>query len=160
MSHDLNDERWSAYPETLLEFPEPDGARIDLRRPLADADRRELTRRGLDRPFAVITAENPCSLNAEDASEKHAEIRDERNRKRMADFVEILERDDIRFQPVDGVSPDGQYREHSLAVLIDRDHAVQWARRLDQLAIFWFDRKDFWLVAAERSRPPEKLPRS
>lgn len=159
MTHNLDDEKWSAYPDTILEFPEPNGARIDLRRPLGEADRRTLAARGLDRPFAVVTAENPRGLNAEDAaSEKQAEIRDERNRKRMADFVEILERDGIQFQPVDGVSPDGDYREHSLALSIHRDRAMQWARRLDQLAIFWFDGKDFWLVAAELTRPAEKLP--
>jgi hypothetical protein len=157
---DQNDEKWDAYPETVLEFTDP-RARIDLRRPISDADRRELARRGLDRPFAVITAENPCGLNAEDAaSEKQAEIREQRNRKRMADFVAILEREGIRFQPVDGASPDGTYREHSLAVLIDRDGAIRLARQLDQLAIFWFDGTDFWLVAAELSRRPEKLPRT
>ena len=156
---DLNDEKWNAYPETILEFPGP-GARIDLRRPITDADRRELARRGLDQPFAVITAENPCGLNAEDAaSEKQAEIREQRNRKRTADFITSLEREGIRFQPVDGVSPDGEYREHSIAISIDRDRAIQLARQLDQLAIFWFDGRDFWLVAAELARKPEKLPR-
>ena len=159
MASDLNDEKWNAYPETILEFPGA-SARIDLRRPITDADRRELARRGLDRPFAVITAENPCGLNADDAaSEKQAEIREERNRKRMADFVSILERDGIRHQAVDGVSPDGSYREHSLAVLIERERAIRLARQLDQLAIFWFDGNDFWLVGAGLSRAPEKLPR-
>lgn len=156
---DLNDEKWDAYPETILEFPGP-GARIDLRRPITDADRRELVRRGLDKPFAIITAENPCGLNAEDsANEKQAEVREEHNRKRTADFITSLERQGIRFQPVDGVSPDGEYREHSLAITIGRDHAIQLALELDQLAIFWFDGTDFWLVAAELSRAPEKLPR-
>lgn len=159
MSSDGNDEKWNAYPETILEFP-GGGSRVDLRKPITDADRRVLADRGLDQPFAVITAENPCGLNAEDAaSERQAEIREERNRKRMADFVSILEREEIRFQPVDGVSPDGTYREHSLAVIIDRDGAVRLALQLDQLAIFWFDGTDFWLVAAELSRAPERLPR-
>jgi hypothetical protein len=159
MADDLNDEKWNAYPETILEFPGP-GARIDLRRPITDADRGELQRRGLHRPFAVITAENPCGLNAEDAeSEKEAEIREEKNRKRMSDFAAILDRERVPHQRVDGVSPDGSYREHSLAVVIDHERAVQLARQLEQLAIFWFDGTDFWLVAAELSRAPEKLPR-
>jgi hypothetical protein len=159
MADELNEEKWRAYPETILRFPEPNPARIDLRRPLTEADRRALARRGLDRPFAVITAENPCGLNAEDAaSEKQAEIREERNRKRMARFVEILEREGIPFQLVDGVSPDGDYCEHSVAIVVERDRAVKLARRLDQLAIFWFDGNDFWLVAAELERAPEKLP--
>jgi len=159
MTDDLNDEKWSAYPETMLDFPEPDGVRIDLRRPVTDDDRRQLARRGLDRPFAVITAENPCGLDAEDpASESQAEIREERNRKRMADFIEMVERDGIQYQPVDGASPDSDYCEHSLALLIERDRALRLARRLDQLAIFWFDGRDFWLVAAGLERPPERLP--
>lgn len=158
-SHDVNDKNWNAYPETILEFPGP-GARIDLRRPVTDAELRELQRRGLNRSFAVITAENPCGLNAEDAaSEKQTEIREQKNEKRMNNLIALLERDGVPFQPVDGVSPDGSYREHSLAIVIDHDSAMDLARQLDQLAIFWFDGSDFWLVAAELSRAPEKLPR-
>lgn len=154
-----HEEKWRQYPNTLLEFPECDAAPIDLRRPLQDGDRDLLRDLGLETPFGVLTAENPCGLNAEDAeSEKQAEVRAQRNRNRMSGLIATLDQRGLHYILVDGVSPDGQYREHSVAVLAERDEVIALARDLDQLAIFWFDGQDFWLYPAEIEESPIRLP--
>jgi hypothetical protein len=159
MTNPEHEEKWRLYPNTLLEFPECDAAAIDLRRPLQDPDRDLLRDLGLDQPFGVLTAENPCGLNAEDAaSEKQAEVREKKNRERMTRLVETLNARGLHFLMVDGVSPDGDYREHSVAIAADRDECIALARELDQLAIFWYDGHDFWLYPAEIEEVPTRLP--
>lgn len=160
LMHSAHDEeKWRAYPNTLLEFPECDAAPIDLRRPLEQSDRDLLRDLGLDQPFAVITAENPCGLNAEDANdERQAEIREQRNRERTRHLGSMLDARDAHFIRVDGVSPDGVYREESVAVNLERKEAIDLARELDQLAIFWYDGHDFWLYPAELEEKPVRLP--
>jgi len=159
MSNARNDDAWRTYPHTLLEFPECDAAAIDLRRPLEQGDRDLLRDLGLDQPFAVLTAENPCSLHAEDsASERDPATREDRNRERMAALVRLLDERDLHFVRVDGVAPDDSHREHSVAILVDREDAVDLARALDQLAMFWYDGHEFWLYPARLERTPLRLP--
>lgn len=156
----LADDKWAQYPCTILEFAPPDRRRIDLRRPLGAAERATLAALGLDRPFAVLTAENPMGENAEDEpSEAQEAMTEQRNATRRAELEAELRRSGVVFQPCDGVAPDGDYREHGVAVVIPREQAVMLARRFGQLAIFWFDGRAFSLVGAVTRKPSEKLPR-
>lgn len=153
------DEKWEQYPRTVLEFIDGDRPRIDLRRPLGDAERATLRRLGLDRPFAVLTAENPWGENAEDApSERAEEAAERRNAERRARLERELREDGVAFRRCDGVAPDGDYREHGVAVLASRERAVDLATRYGQLAIFWFDGTAFSLVGAVARKPDLPLP--
>ena len=155
-----SDAKWSQYPCTILEFAPPDRLRIDLRQPLGAAERATLAALGLDRPFAVLTAENPMGENAEDEpSEAQEAMTEQRNATRRAELEAELRRSGVEYQPCDGVAPDGDYREHGVAVVIPREQAVMLARRFGQLAIFWFDGRAFSLVGAVTRKPSEKLPR-
>ena len=156
----LIDEKWSRYPETILEFAPPDRLRIDLRRPLGAPERAILASLGLDRPFAVLTAENPMGENAEDkpTAEQEAET-ERRNAARREELESQLRKSAAEFQPCDGVAAEGDYREHGVAVVLPRDQAVMLARRFGQLAIFWFDGRAFSLVGALARKPSLKLPR-
>jgi hypothetical protein len=154
------EEKWAQYPCTILEFAPPDRLRLDLRQPLGSAERAILARLELDRPFAVLTAENPMGENDEDkpTAEQRKEA-DRRNDERRAELEAELRKSGIDFQPCDGVAADGDYREHGVAVVLPREQAVMLARRFGQLAIFWFDGRAFSLVGAVARNPSEKLPR-
>lgn len=154
-------EKWKQYPNTVLEFDGSPALRIDLRQPVTVAARDGLRRLGLTGPFAVLTAENPCGENVEDApTDRQADAREERNERRTSRLENALVRDGTAFALVDGVSPDGSYREHCLAILLPEADAVELARQLEQLALFWFDGDAFWLLPAEAEQPPTRLPRS
>lgn len=154
------DEKWNMYPETVLEFQVPGAPRIDLRKRVGDRDREMLRRIGLSGEFAVLTAENPCGENAEDEPTYADEAAQKReNAGRRSRLEGGLAGSGSRFVRVDGVAPDGEYREHGVAVEMPREDAVALGNRLRQLAIFWFDGEDFWLVGAVLDRPSERLPR-
>ena len=154
------DGKWGAYANTILEFQGPPTARIDLRRPLTEQDRRLLRGMGLSPTFAVLTAENPRGANPEDApTEPAAEAREARNEERVSVLDRGLERAGVSYAPVLGVSPDGDYRERCVAAVLAQDEAVTLARRLEQLALFWFDGRDFWLLPGQADAKPERLPR-
>jgi len=161
MSSDAtDDEKWGAYGDTILRFPGPPVTCIDLRRPLDEGTRGAIRALGLDGPFAVLTAENPSGENPEDApSERSAEKRERANDRRVSRLERALEEAGIRFAPVDGSAPDGGYRERCVAAMMPRRDAVSLAKRLDQLALFWYDRRDFWLLPAEADAEAERLPR-
>ena len=154
------DEKWNAYPETVLEFQVPGTPRIDLRKQVGEGDREVLRRSGLSGEFAVLTAENPCGENAEDEPTYADEAAQKRENARRRSRVEAeLKAAGLRYVRVDGVAPDGEYREHGVAVEMPREDAVALGKRLRQLAIFWFDGQDFWLDGAVLDRPSERLPR-
>jgi hypothetical protein len=156
----LTDEKWAQYPCTILEFAPPQSLRIDLRKPLGTAERAVLASLGLDRPFAVLTAENPLGENTEDEPTKAQQAAsDRRNDTRRAELEAELRKSGIEFQPCDGVAADGDYREQGVAVVLPREQAVMLARRFGQLAIFWFDGRNFSLVGAVARNPSEKLPK-
>jgi Protein of unknown function (DUF3293) len=157
----LLEAKWASYPCTILEFAPPERVRIDLRLPLGRPERAALASLGLDRPFAVLTAENPFGENPEDEPTANMEAETERrNAARRAALEAELRKAGAHFQPCDGVAADGDYREHGVAVLLPRDQAVMLARRFGQLAIFWFDGRSFSLIGAVARKQPVKLPRS
>jgi len=149
--------KYDAYTETVLELS--GGARVDLRRPVGPAEREMLADAGLAGPFAVLTAENPNGRNPDDApTEAAAERREAGNDRRHAALVAGLHDAGVEFVRVDGVAPDGSYRERCVAVRLPRDEAVGLADRLSQLALFWFDGDTFWLLPAEADAEPRRLP--
>jgi len=153
------DAKYDAYTQTILEVHGAPDARIDLRRPIGPDDRAALASVGLDRPFGVLTAENPHGRNDEDApTAAEAADRDAENDRRLAALVARLGEEHVPFVRVDGVAPDGGYRERCVAVLLPRDEAAALAERLDQLALFWFDGAAFWLLPAEADATPRRLP--
>ena len=109
--------------------------------------------------FGVLTAENPAGDNAEDApTGREEERREERNERRTSRLERELEEREVRFLLVDGVSPDGEYRERCIAVPLPRDEAATLARRYAQLALFWFDGERFWLLPGLARKEPRPLP--
>jgi hypothetical protein len=153
------EEKWRAYPNTILEFAGSPPLRLDLRERVTDDTRAALAALGLGAAFGVFTAENPAGENAEDAPTERAEERRERaNDRRNSQLERELDARAVEYVPVDGVSPDGQYREHCIATLVARDEAVALARRYAQLALFWFDGESFWLLPALATKPAMRLP--
>lgn len=153
------EEKWRAYPNTVLEFAGSPPLRLDLREPVTDDTRAALAALGLGAAFGVFTAENPAGENAEDAPTERAEERRERaNDRRSCQLERELDARGVAYVPVDGVSPDGQYREHCIATLVARDDAVALARRYAQLALFWFDGEAFWLLPALADERATRLP--
>ncbi|HVE77640.1 MAG TPA: DUF3293 domain-containing protein [Gemmatimonadaceae bacterium] len=159
------DRKWESYTETILEFfADPDGdaapaVRIDLRADPPAWVPPALAAIGLDEPFGVFTAENPCGENVEDApSGGEAARRASINAARRDGLEAALGEIGVRWTRVDGVAPDGSYREHCVAAVVRLDAAAELARALDQLALFWFDGRRFWLLPAEAEEPPRPLP--
>lgn len=151
--------KWDAYGETVLEFRGPPLVSVDLRLPLAAPTRRALRALVGGPAFAVFTAENPAGENVEDApSEGEEERRDERNTRRRGRLEGELRSLGIAHLPVDGVAPDGGYRERCVAALLPREDAVALARRYDQLALFWFDGDRFWVLPGTADEEPRPLP--
>jgi hypothetical protein len=155
---------YAAYPNTVLEFfPDaagaPAGPRVDLRRPVDARTRAALAGLGLGERFAVFTAENPEGEHAEEAQTPgEAAAEDGRNRRRTRTLAERLAGEGRAFVRVDGVAPDGSYRERCVAAALGRDEAVAWARAARQLGLFWYDGTAFWLLPAEADEPPRRLP--
>jgi len=159
MADETSDEKLDQYPNTVLEFEGRPGARVDLRRPLDRASLEAIARLGLGGAFAVLTAENPHGENAEDEpSAEEARRQEARNERRTSALVRELTRRGAPFVYVDGVSPDGSYRERCVAVPMPRHDAVALARQFSQLAIFWYDGGRFWLLPAEADDEPRPLP--
>ena len=65
-----------------------------------------------------------------------------------------------RFVSVDACSPDRTHCERSVAVMMPQEKAIALARELEQVAIFWFDGKRFWIIGALMEAEPLMLPRN
>ena len=147
---DQYDPDWPRYPETILRFSTEPEIEIDLRRiPLADA-LAKLEAAGFGQPFAVVTASDPQGRN----------LSPEENERRKCDLDRRLSGDGYKFAHVDACSPDGAHCECSVAVLMPQGKAIELARELEQVAIFWFDGRRFWIVGALAESDPLMLPRS
>ena len=153
------DAKWEAYPETILEFLGPPPLVVDLRKPIDAPTRHSIRQRVGDSSFRIFTAENPAGENAEDAcTDREEERRARRNDQRTSRLEEELARAGTRFLVLDGVSPDGAYRERCVAALLPRRESVALARRYAQLALFWFDGDTFWLLPGLADKDPRPLP--
>jgi hypothetical protein len=147
---DRYDPDWPRYPETILHFPTSPALEIDLRTVPSERDLTCLAAAGFGAPFAVLTAFDPRGKNLSDA-ENDSRKRELEGRLRAAGY---------KFAQVDACSPDRKHCECSVAVLMSQDEAVSLARDLEQVAIFWFDGKRFWILGALVETDPLMLPRS
>jgi len=147
---DQHDPDWSRYPETLLDFANTPPVQIDLREIPSDGAVAALKAAGLGEPFAIITAFDPRGENLSPAE----------NEKRKRDLDKRLRATSYRFEHVDCCSPDLSHCERSVAVLMPQEKAIDLARELEQVAIFWFDGRRFWIVGALVDTDPLMLPRS
>jgi hypothetical protein len=147
---DQHDPDWPRYPETVLRFAGDPKLSIDLRSLLSPEQISALSRLGLAEPFAVMTAFDPRGEN----------LTREENDRLAAKLDARLGEMGIEFLRVDACSPDGQHCECSVALKIPRKDAVRLAMEFEQVAIFWFDGEQFWIVGALVETDPIMLPRS
>jgi len=147
---DQHDPDWPLYPETVLHFATNPPISIDLRAiPSAEAlDRLESA--GFGNPFAVLTAFDPRGEN----------LSGQENESRRRDLEMRLAGSGNRFVDVDACSPDRTHCECSVAVIMEQHEAIELARELEQVAIFWFDGSRFWILGAIVDADPLMLPRS
>ena len=147
---DQQDPDWPRYPETILEFATTPAVEIDLREAPSEAAIAALKVAGLGQPFAIMTAFDPRGENLSPAE----------NEKRKHALGARLRASNYRFVQVDACSPDQSHCECSFAVVMPQDEALDLARELEQVAIFWFDGTRFWILGALAEADPLMLPRS
>jgi hypothetical protein len=147
---DAHDPDWPKYPETVLTFSTNPPVEIDLRAIPPAAALTQLAAAGLGKPFAIMTAFDPRGENLPAAE----------NEQRMRDLERRLAESGEKFTIVDCCSPDHSHCERSVAVVMPQEKALELARELEQVAIFWFDGQRFWIVGAVIETDPLMLPRS
>lgn len=147
---DAHDADWPKYPETVLDFSTDPKLEIDLRQPVTPEAIARLRAIGLGDPFAIMTAHDP---RGEDLSAGE-------NERRRRELDDQLAASGYPFVHVDCCSPDRSHCECSVAVVMPQDAALALARRLEQVAIFWFDGERFWILGAIVSTDALMLPRS
>jgi hypothetical protein len=79
---------------------------------------------------------------------------------RTKELAARLRSSNYGFTQVDCCSPDRSHCECSFAVLMPQDKALDLAREMEQVAIFWFDGSRFWILGALVESDPLMLPRS
>ena len=149
-SPDQQDPDWPQYPETILRFSTEPSFEIDLREVPSPDVLSRLGRAGFGEPFALITAFDPLGRNLPAVE----------NEQRRADLNGRLRKSGYRFVNVDACSPDRSHCECSVAVLMEQKKAIDLARELEQVAIFWFDGRRFWILGAMVKSDPLMLPRN
>lgn len=147
---DQQDPDWPRYPETVLEFGTTPPIEIDLRQIPSDGQVVALRAAGLGQPFAIMTAFDPRGENLSPTE----------NEKRTQDLATRLRSGNYRFVQVDACSPDRSHCECSFAVVMPQEEALDLARKMEQVAIFWFDGNRFWILGALAESDPMMLPRS
>jgi hypothetical protein len=145
-----HDPDWPRYPETILSFSTRPAVQIDLRETPSVRAISDLRAAGFGQPFAVLTAFDPRGWNLSPAE----------NEKRQQDLDARLAAEGYKFARVDACSPDRAHCEASVAVVIPQEKAIELARELEQVAIFWFDGRRFWILRAIVAGDPLMLPRS
>ena len=147
---DQHDPDWPRYPETLLSFATHPLVEIDLREIPPDSALAQLRAAGLGEPFAIMTAYDPEGRNLS-ATE---------NERRKQELDRRLSSAGYRFVQVECRSPDRSHCEYSVAITMPQQKALDLAREMQQVAIFWFDGKRFWILGALVETDPLMLPRS
>jgi hypothetical protein len=145
-----HDPDWPRYPETILSFSTQPMVEIDLRVIPSESALAKLEAAGFGRPFAVLTAFDPHGR----------ELSSTENEKRRRELDRRLTVDGYRFVHVDAYSPDRSHCERSVAVVMPQEKAIELARAMEQVAIFWFDGKRFWIFGVVVETDPLMLPRS
>jgi len=146
---DQQDPDWPRYPETILSFSTEPVVEIDLREISSERAIADLTAAGFGRPFAVLTAFDPGGRDLSRAE----------NERRRRELDTRLTGEGYKFVHVDACSPDRAHCERSVAVVMSQKKAIELARELEQVAIFWFDGKRFWILGVIVEADPLMLPR-
>ena len=143
-------EAWSSYPETVLVFAGDPEMMVDLREPVPPATRNALKAMGLGEPFSVLTSYNPRGETIEAAE----------NDRRFAELKAELESAGIEYRVIDACSPDRSHCECSVVLMkVERDDAIEIAKRWEQVAIFWYDGNGrFWIYGGIVDTSPISLP--
>ena len=123
---------------------------IDLREIPSASALAQLRSAGFEDPFAVLTAFDPHGEN----------LSREENEKRRHELDRRLTAEGYKFAHVDACSPDRSHCECSIAVVIPQKKAIDIARKLGQVALFWFDGKRFWILGVVVETDPLILPRN
>jgi uncharacterized protein DUF3293 len=144
-----HDPDWPRYPETILGFSTNPAVEIDLREIPSVQAIAGLAAGGFGQPFAVLTAFDPRGRDLSAAE----------NEARRRDLDARLEGSGYRFVSVEACSPDRAHCECSVAVVMPQQKAIALARELEQVAIFWFDGRRFWILGALVEADPLMLPR-
>jgi Protein of unknown function (DUF3293) len=147
---DQHDPDWPRYPETVLTFATRPPLEIDLRQIPFDSALAQLRAAGFGKPFAIVTAFDPDGRNLSAAE----------NEQRKQELDRRLTSTGYRFVQVDCCSPDRSHCECSVAVTMPQREALDLAREMRQIAIFWFDGSRFWILGALVDADPLMLPRS
>jgi hypothetical protein len=146
---DQHDPDWPRYLETILSFSTRPAVEIDLREIPARRVLAHLEAAGFGQPFAILTAFDPRGRDLSPAE----------NEKRKRELDERLTALGYKFVQVDACSPDRTHCECSVAVVMPQEQAIDLAREMEQVAIFWFDGKRFWILGAIVESDPLMLPR-
>lgn len=147
---ELHDPDWPRYPETILSFSMQPTLEIDLREIPSESVLAKLAAAGFGQPFAVLTAFDPRGRDLSPAE----------NEKRRHELDQRLTAEGYRFAYVDARSPDRSHCECSVAVVMPQEKAISLAREMEQIAIFWFDGKRFWIFGVVVETDPLMLPRN
>jgi Protein of unknown function (DUF3293) len=147
---ELHDPDWAHYPETILSFLTQPAVEIDLREIPSESTLAQLRSASFEDPFAILTAFDPRGEN----------LSREENEKRRRDLDRRLRAEGYKFAHVDACSPDRSHCESSVAVVMRQEKAIDIARELEQVAIFWFDGKRFWILGVAVKTDPLMLPRN
>lgn len=139
---------WASYGNTIIRFTDA-GLRVDLRRPVGEAERKELRRLGLSSTFSVVTACNPLGQTLETAA----------NRRLEAQFAPIVAGHWPGARRADGLAPDGSHSEAGWALPGPLEPARALAARFFQRALFWYDGDHFHIVPVLARGPVLSLPR-
>ncbi|HZD85209.1 MAG TPA: DUF3293 domain-containing protein [Gemmatimonadaceae bacterium] len=145
-----HDPDWPRYPETILSFLTQPMVEIDLRVIPSGSALAKLDAAGFGEPFAVLTAFDPHGRDLSTVE----------NEKRRRELDRRLTVDGYRFVHVDACSPDRSHCERSVAVVMPREKAIDLAREMEQVAIFWFDGTRFWILGVVVETDPLMLPRN
>ena len=147
-THEQHDPDWPSYPDTIINFLTEPAVEIDLRAIPSERTIRDLAAVGFGQPFAVLTACDPRGENLSTAE----------NEARNADLDQRLAASGYKFAQVDACSPGRSHCECSVAVIMPRKEAVDLARELEQIALFCFDGKRFWILGVLVDSDPVMLP--
>jgi hypothetical protein len=147
---DEHDPDWPRYPETILSFSTRPAVEIDLREIPSERTLADLGATGFGQPFAVLTAFDP----------RGRDLSPPENERRRRDLDGRLTAEGYEFAHVDACSPDRAHCERSVAVVMPQERALQLAREMEQVAIFWFDGRRFWVLGVIVEADPVMLPRT
>jgi hypothetical protein len=147
---DQHDPDWPLYPETILNFETRPPVEIDLRKIPSELAVTQLKAAGFGEPFAIMTAFDP----------KGRDLSGMENEERRRALEERLAAKGFTFARVEACSPDRSHCESSVAVVMSQQKATDLAKEMEQVALFWFDGKRFWILGGMVETDPLMLPRS